>query len=211
MMTKKWPCHGSRGRPSNSHRKDPVRYQVSPREEGYTKWYGADFSVSTSVLFCQFSFFTFCSSSFMLSSEGRTMGLLETAYPEATVSPPSIYFNNWQYGWAMPGKGKLKNNIILESHLLIDYPPPLIKNPNRFREGQIYLFPQRPSTLAWEAIPASCLMGTKGSTRLCWETGTWRYNSTLQTLLTLRRLMSYIYGAPILDVSRSHTTTQHSR
>jgi len=32
-----------------------------------------------------------------------------------------------------------------------------------------------------------------------------------EKLLTLRRLMSYIYGAPILDVSRSHTTTQHSR
>jgi len=31
------------------------------------------------------------------------------------------------------------------------------------------------------------------------------------TDLTLRRLKSYIYGAPILDVSRSHTTTQHSR
>jgi len=30
-------------------------------------------------------------------------------------------------------------------------------------------------------------------------------------ILTLRRLMSYMYGAPILDVSRSHTTTQHSR
>jgi len=29
--------------------------------------------------------------------------------------------------------------------------------------------------------------------------------------LTLRWLMSYIYGAPILDVSRSHTTTQHIR
>ena len=29
--------------------------------------------------------------------------------------------------------------------------------------------------------------------------------------LTFRRLMSYIYGAPILDVSRSHSTTQHSR
>jgi hypothetical protein len=29
-------------------------------------------------------------------------------------------------------------------------------------------------------------------------------------LLTFRLLMSYIYGAPILDVSRSHTTTQHS-
>jgi len=30
-------------------------------------------------------------------------------------------------------------------------------------------------------------------------------------LLTFRLLMSYIYGAPILDVCRSHTTTQHSR
>jgi len=29
--------------------------------------------------------------------------------------------------------------------------------------------------------------------------------------LTLRLLMSYIYGAPILDVSGSHTTMQHSR
>ena len=29
--------------------------------------------------------------------------------------------------------------------------------------------------------------------------------------LTVRLLMLYIYGAPILDVSRSHTTTQHSR
>jgi len=35
----------------------------------------------------------------------------------------------------------------------------------------------------------------------------------MQVTLTLRWLMSYIYiyGAPILDVSRSHTTTQHSR
>ena len=30
-------------------------------------------------------------------------------------------------------------------------------------------------------------------------------------VLTLRLLMSYIYGAPILEVSRSHITTQHSR
>jgi len=29
--------------------------------------------------------------------------------------------------------------------------------------------------------------------------------------LTLRLLMPYIYGAHILDVSRSHTMTQHSR
>ena len=34
---------------------------------------------------------------------------------------------------------------------------------------------------------------------------------TTQLQLTLRRLTSYIYGAPILDVSRSHTTTEHSR
>ena len=35
--------------------------------------------------------------------------------------------------------------------------------------------------------------------------------SLMSSDLTLRRLMSYIYGAPILDVSRSHTMTQHSR
>jgi len=33
----------------------------------------------------------------------------------------------------------------------------------------------------------------------------------INSILTLRRLMSYIYGAPILDVSRSHTMAQHSR
>jgi len=35
--------------------------------------------------------------------------------------------------------------------------------------------------------------------------------SLLNINLTLRSLTLYIYGAPILDVSRSHTTTQHSR
>ena len=39
----------------------------------------------------------------------------------------------------------------------------------------------------------------------------WRNGNNSYLQLTLRRLMSYIYGAPILDVSRSHTTTQHSR
>ena len=38
-----------------------------------------------------------------------------------------------------------------------------------------------------------------------------RDGTSMELALTLRRLMSYIYGAPILDVSRSHTTTQHSR
>ena len=34
---------------------------------------------------------------------------------------------------------------------------------------------------------------------------------SVRNRLTLRLLMSYMYGAPTLDVSRSHTTTQHSR
>jgi hypothetical protein len=34
---------------------------------------------------------------------------------------------------------------------------------------------------------------------------------TILVYLTLRLLMSYTYGAPILGVSRSHTTTHHSR
>jgi len=39
----------------------------------------------------------------------------------------------------------------------------------------------------------------------------WPSKVQLGVSLTFRRLMSYIYGAPILDVSRPHTTTQHSR
>ena len=41
----------------------------------------------------------------------------------------------------------------------------------------------------------------------------WPWTALWKICLTLRRLMSYIYiyGTPILDVSRSHTTTQHSR
>ena len=38
-----------------------------------------------------------------------------------------------------------------------------------------------------------------------------KFSRNYENALTLRLLMSYIYGAPILDVSRSHTTTQHSR
>ena len=46
----------------------------------------------------------------------------------------------------------------------------------------------------------------------CWFKRITRKNrSVTRDILTLRLLMSYIYGAPILDVSRSHTTTQHSR
>ena len=36
-------------------------------------------------------------------------------------------------------------------------------------------------------------------------------NLTLRLLISYINIYIYIYGAPILDVSRSHTTTQHSR
>ena len=66
--------------------------------------------------------------------------------------------------------------------------------------------------LRWRALNVcvilpSCIILRMGnfSDKICRE--------NQNSLLTLRRLMSYIYiyGAPILDVSRSHTTTQHSR
>ena len=49
--------------------------------------------------------------------------------------------------------------------------------------------------------------------RLQWYGHVKRMQEERLPKLTLGRLMSYIYiyGAPILDVSRSHTTTQHSR
>ena len=38
-----------------------------------------------------------------------------------------------------------------------------------------------------------------------------RDSFTLRLLMSYIYIYIYIYGAPILDVSRSHTTTQHSR
>jgi hypothetical protein len=66
------------------------------------------------------------------------------------------------------------------------------------------------------------LLRTNTITTRCWQIWNplfpWQklnvhdtFRKIIQTILTLRWLMSYIYGAPILDVSRSHTTTQHSR
>ena len=62
------------------------------------------------------------------------------------------------------------------------------------------------------ANPASYPVGTGNSfAREKWLRCRVTIHTHLARRLTLRRLMSYIYGAPILDVSRSHTTTQHSR
>ena len=55
-----------------------------------------------------------------------------------------------------------------------------------------------------------CTVWTKRRVVLC-VTGWYMKFQLCFRGLTFRLLMSYIYGAPILDVSRSHTTTQHSR
>jgi len=59
-------------------------------------------------------------------------------------------------------------------------------------------------------ICCRCRHGTARSNVCTFLPTTSSYHPPVNSL-TLRRLMSYIYGAPILDVSRSHTMTQHSR
>ena len=61
------------------------------------------------------------------------------------------------------------------------------------------------SSLPHSKLQASCPVLSQIDPVHATHPNSWR------SILTLRRLMSYIYGAPILDVSRSHTTTQHSR
>ena len=69
-------------------------------------------------------------------------------------------------------------------------------------------------TLEWWRVMACNPFEKWVSSKLCITLPLLHHREhTLCALLNLRRLMSYIYiyGAPILDVSRSHTTTQHSR
>jgi len=56
-----------------------------------------------------------------------------------------------------------------------------------------------------ELNPICCLLALLGANHFL------HVNRIRVKSLTLRLLLSYVYGAPILDVSRSHTTTQHSR
>ena len=56
-----------------------------------------------------------------------------------------------------------------------------------------------------ELNPICCLLALLGAHHFL------HVSRIMVKLLTFRLLMSYTYGAPILDVSRSHTTTQHSR
>ena len=64
---------------------------------------------------------------------------------------------------------------------------------------------QRFNPLNPELNPICYLLALLGAHHFLHVSGVWVKS------LTLRRLMSCIYGVPILDVSRSHTTTQHSR
>ena len=61
----------------------------------------------------------------------------------------------------------------------------------------------------WHYISVNVFQDRFGD--LQYWTSTWTLTSEINWKLTLRLLMSYIYGAPILDVFRSHITTQHSR
>ena len=56
-----------------------------------------------------------------------------------------------------------------------------------------------------ELNPICCLLALLGANHFL------HFSRIKVKSLTLRVLMSYTYGAPILDVSRSHTTTHHSR
>ena len=57
----------------------------------------------------------------------------------------------------------------------------------------------------------SCLLPHTFTDLLVDKNSSVNHNSHMVCELTLRLLMSYIYGAPILDVSRSYTMTHHSR
>jgi len=65
---------------------------------------------------------------------------------------------------------------------------------------QIYFNPLNP-----ELNPICCLLALLGANHFL------HVSRVKVKSLTLRLLMSYIYGAPIFDVSRSHTTMHHSR
>ena len=88
----------------------------------------------------------------------------------------------------------LQTSLILSSYLCLD-------NPNN-------IFPSDISTINLGFVSPCIIIYSNKSTNQMHQS-----LSFIAWRLTLRRLMSYIYiyGAPILDVSRSHTTTHHSR
>ena len=76
--------------------------------------------------------------------------------------------------------------------------------PSRTREPDWYVYGHL-NPLNPELNPICYLLGLLGAHHFL------HVSRIRVKLLNFRRLMSYIYGAPILDVSRSHTTSHHSR
>jgi len=118
----------------------------------------------------------------------------------------------WKIGWASPETTPFKTKM-----------PWTVASPLRFL-GTPILRTQPPPLFPVELLPDATWCGHHvtllvlvrcSSLRPIKKISIIRFilanTRSSSTVLTLRQLMSYIYGAPILDVSRSHTTTQHSR
>jgi len=92
---------------------------------------------------------------------------------------------------------KLHNRNFIWEHWIIEG---FVKEMSKFCKSIVWINPLSP-----ELNPICYLLALLGAHHFL------HVSRISVKLLTLRRLMSYTYGAPILDVSRSHTTTQHSR
>jgi len=109
--------------------------------------------------------------------------------------------SKWQMWFNSAFKGLSLHNVLICEQKKIAPPPIYIPNLDpQNTERRYYINPLKP-----ELNPICYLLALLGNHHFL-HVSRIRVKS-----LTLRRLMSYIYGAPILDVSRSHTTTQHSR
>ena len=101
----------------------------------------------------------------------------------------------------------VKHSRDMGKHDCLDTSQPIMTSQDL--RGQIWLV-----RLICEAFRCGRRQTSRPQDRVCHITDIMIHHQTRENgmmFLILRRLMSYIYGAPILDVSRSHTTTQHSR
>ena len=76
-------------------------------------------------------------------------------------------------------------------------------------KGTIFLLHFNP--LNPELNPICCLLALLGANHFLHVSSVRVKSLNLRLLMSYIYIYIYIYGAPILDVSRSHTTTQHSR
>ena len=151
------------------------------------------YSVSVFLFFLSLFFFSFC----IQSLERLTYCFIRfpsLCLPFQTTSP-SI-FSSLQNGLVilLPFSAL---RVLAGEHHMKDKPWRILNCGN---ENCLYLNPLNP-----ELNPMCCLLALLGAHHFL------RVSRIRVKSLTFRQLMSYIYGAPILDVSRSHTTAQHSR